>query len=167
LFSVSQALQIKREKLTEDKLAQAMAMQVLYFVLFFVALCAAVLMLLQLWTSTEALSLENQDGIHFFQILNRYALSVDSENLFANGGMLLIKAITGSIVTHGRALVGESLPPIESRTPSTRAPPKAVEGSSTDSKFHFYYRGGSVPFEMVSAFFILISMDMPIVHPMF
>jgi hypothetical protein len=114
-------------------------------------------MLLQLWTSAkETLLLENQDGIHFFQILNRYALSVDSENLFAKGGMLLIKAITGSIVTHGRALVGATLPPIESRTPGTQAPPKAGERSSTDSKFNFYYRGGSVPFEMVSAFFILI-----------
>jgi hypothetical protein len=135
-------------------------------------------MLLQLWTSAkETLLLENQDGIHFFQILNRYALSVDSENLFAKGGMLLIRAITGSIVTHGRALVGATSPPIDFRTPSTHAPsppidfrtpsthslPKAVEGSSTDSKSNFYWRGGSVPFEMVSAFFF----DMPSVHPMF
>ncbi len=109
----------------------------------------------QLWTSSkETLCLENEDPVHFFQMLNRYTLASDSEKLLKNGGMLLIKAMTRSIVISHRALVGSTLPSTEYSTTATSSPSRAVVRSLEESRSHlidFYWRGGSVPFEMVRA----------------
>lgn len=109
----------------------------------------------QLWTSAhETLCLENEDAVHFFQMLNRHTLAADSEKLFKNGGMLLIKAMTRSIVISPRAIVGTNLPSAEYSTPATGSPLTAVVRDSVESCFDsidYHWRGGSVPFEMVRA----------------
>jgi hypothetical protein len=93
------------------------------------------------------LELDHQQ-FRFYQILNRYALSADNGELLAKG-MLLIKAICRNIVSP------------DARDTRTAAAAAAAAGGSgaaaagivspTKPLHHqFYYRGGSLPFEMVS-----------------
>jgi hypothetical protein len=110
----------------------------------------------QLWTSSkETLYLKNEDGVHFFQMLNRYTLAADSQKLFENGGMLLMKAMTRSIVSSHRALLGSTASSTEYSTSATSFRSKAVGGGrgaeSRDNWSDYYWRGGSLPFEMVRA----------------
>ncbi len=117
---------------------------------------AIVLIMQQLWTSSkETLYLKNEDGVHFYQMLNRYTLAADSQKLFENGGMLLVKAMNCRIVISHRALVGSTVPSTEFSTSAISSRSNAVGGGrvaeSRDDSIDYYWRGGSVPFEMVRA----------------
>jgi hypothetical protein len=116
---------------------------------------AIVLIMQQLWTSSkETLYLKNEDGVHFFQMLNRYTLAADSQKLFENGGMLLMKAMNRSIVISHRAPVGSTVPSPEYSSSATSSRSKAVGGGRVaESRVDYadYWRGGSLPFEMVRA----------------
>ena len=84
-------------------------------------------------------------SIHFYQILNRHALLMDSEALFESGGMHLIKAITANIFNHERGSLAPDL---------LTAPAISAMSAAARPQQHFttYCRGASVPFEMVSFF---------------
>jgi hypothetical protein len=65
--------------------------------------------------------------------------------------MILIKAMTGSIVSPGRALVGSASHPSEFSATGAQFVMNAIGLTPREPKCKFYYRGGSVPFEMVRA----------------
>ena len=83
--------------------------------------------------------------IHFYQILNRHALLMDSETLFESGGMCLIKAITANIFNHELGSSSPDLltaPAISAMSVSARPQQRSTT----------YWRGAMVPSEMVSFF---------------
>jgi hypothetical protein len=94
------------------------------------------LILSQLWSSDISLELDNQ-RFCFFQIMNRFALSEDSKDLFEAGGISLIKAIKRNIVT-------DRTKPVY--TQSAKRVPVAPRQVQVEE----FFRGGSVPFEMVT-----------------
>ena len=80
--------------------------------------------------------------------MNRYALSADNEELLTKG-MLLIKAICRNIVSPDARDAREAAAAAEATGGSGAA--AAVIVSPTKPLDHkFYYRGASLPFEMVS-----------------
>jgi hypothetical protein len=84
-------------------------------------------------------------SIHFYQILNRHALLMDSEALFESGGMCLIKAITANIFNHERGSLAPDL---------LTAPAISAMSAAARPQQHFttYWRGAMLPSEMVSFF---------------
>ena len=88
-------------------------------------------------------------------MLNRYTLAADSQRLLENGGMILMKAMTRSIVISHRAPVGSTVPSSEYSTSATGSRSRAVAGGreveSRADLIDCYWRGGSLPFEMVRA----------------
>lgn len=80
--------------------------------------------------------------------MNRYALSADNGELLTKG-MLLIKAICRNIVSPDARDARAAAAAAEVTGGSGAA--AAVTVSPTKPPYHkFYYRGGSLPFEMVS-----------------
>ena len=75
---------------------------------------------------------------------------MDSEALFESGGMRLIKAIKDNIVSHER---GSSAPDHRAATAlSSAALSAAARAQQPSTTLGTYWRGASVPFEMVSFF---------------
>ena len=114
------------------------------------------LILSQLWSSDISLELDNQ-RFCFFQIINRYALSEDSKELFEAGGISLIKAIKRNIVTdrtkpsHTHAATAGAVVKYSGGEASTDALlPKRLPVAPRQVQFEEFFRGGSVPFEMVN-----------------
>jgi hypothetical protein len=117
------------------------------------------LILSQLWSSDISLELDNQ-RFCFFQIINRFALSEDSKELFEAGGISLIKAIKRNIVTdrtkpsHTQsATAGGAAAKTNSRgeAATDASLPKRVPAAPRQVQVEEFFRGGSVPFEMVNA----------------
>jgi hypothetical protein len=107
---------------------------------------------LQLWTSPFILEIDHQ-RFKFFQILNRYALSADNGELLTKG-MLLIKAICRNIVSPDASDARAAKAAVAAEGAGGGGAAAAIIVSPTkplDQFDHkFYYRGGSLPFEMVS-----------------
>jgi hypothetical protein len=106
------------------------------------------LILSQLWSSDISLELDNQ-RFCFFQIINRYALSEDSKELFEAGGISLIKAIKRTIVTD------RNKPSLTLATTARGATADALLPRSAPTVPRLvgakeFFRAGSVPFEMVN-----------------
>jgi hypothetical protein len=118
------------------------------------------LILSQLWSSDISLELDNQ-RFCFFQIINRFALSEDSKELFEAGGISLIKAIKRNIVTdrtkppHTQSATAEWAAAKTNSKGEAAAdafiPKRRVPVAPRQVQVEEFFRGGSVPFEMVNA----------------
>jgi hypothetical protein len=100
----------------------------------------SVLIQMQLWSSDIALELGNE-RFSFFKMLNRFTLSEDSKELFECGGINLIKAIKRNIVT-------DRVQPML-RVEDDGKKGKKSEKEEEQKAIKIFFRGGSVPFEMV------------------
>ena len=104
----------------------------------------------QLWSSHISLELDNQ-LFKFYEIMNRHALSADSQELLENGGIQLIKAIKRNIVTDHRDVPAVTVHSSTFVGGGAAEPiPQKMPVRSLEHKL--YFRGGSLPFEMVSDF---------------